>query len=161
MLTGTVAGGVVAQFTDLSVPYIMRIAALGLTFVLAYLFMHDEGFTPKRGGSIFREVRDVAAASINFGFRNAPIRWIMLSAPFSGGVAIFAFHAMQPFLLELYGNSTGYAIAGLAAGGRRWRTDRRWAARSVLRSNFQAAYQPVDRGNGGQHRGVAADLGRG
>ncbi len=115
MLTGTVAGGVVAQFTDLSVPYMMRIAALGLTFVLAYLFMHDEGFTPKRGSSIFREVRDVAAASVNFGFRNAPIRWIMLSAPFSGGVAIFAFYAMQPFLLELYGNSAGYAIAGLAA----------------------------------------------
>lgn len=115
MLTGTVAGGVVAQFTDLSVPYIMRIAALGLTFVLAYLFMHDEGFTPKRGSSIFREIRDVAAASVNFGFRNAPIRWIMLSAPFSGGVAIFAFYAMQPFLLELYGNTAGYAIAGLAA----------------------------------------------
>lgn len=115
MLTGTVAGGIVAQFTDLSVPYIMRIAAIGLTFVLAYLFMHDEGFTPKRGSSVLREIRDVAAASVKFGFRDAPIRWIMLSAPFSGGVAIFAFYAMQPFLLELYGNTGGYAIAGAAA----------------------------------------------
>ena len=40
---------------------------------------------------------------------------MMLSAPFTGGVSMFAFYAMQPYLLQLYGNSRAYAIAGLAA----------------------------------------------
>lgn len=39
----------------------------------------------------------------------------MFAAPFTGGVSIYAFYAMQPYLLELYGDSTAYGIAGLAA----------------------------------------------
>lgn len=114
MLTGTVAGGVVAQFTNLGVPYIMRIVALGLTFLIALFLMHDEGFSPKKS-SLFEEVKDVVSESIEFGLRNAPIRWIMLSGFFNGAVAMFAFYAMQPYLLQLYGESAGYAIAGIAA----------------------------------------------
>jgi MFS family permease len=115
MLTGTVSGGVVAQFTNLGAPYIMRIVALGLTFIIALLLMHDEGFKPKTRTSFFNEVRDVVSESIEFGLRSAPIRWMMLSAIFSGGVAIYAFYAMQPYLLELYGESGGYTIAGASA----------------------------------------------
>jgi len=115
MLTGTVAGGLVAQYTNLGVPYVMRIVALGLTFLIAAFLMHDEGFTAKKRTSFFEEVRDVAAESIDFGLRNAPIRWMMLSGFFNGGVAIFAFYAMQPYLLELYGQSDSYLIAGIAA----------------------------------------------
>ena len=115
MLTGTVAGGLVAQYTNLGVPYIMRIVALGLTFLLALFLMHDEGFSAKKRTSFLEEVRDVATESIEFGLRNAPIRWMMLSGFFNGGVAIFAFYAMQPYLLELYGESDSYAIAGIAA----------------------------------------------
>jgi MFS family permease len=40
---------------------------------------------------------------------------MMLAAAFTGGVSIYAFYAMQPYLLELYGDSRGYAVAGLAA----------------------------------------------
>jgi MFS family permease len=114
MLTGTIAGGVVAQFTNLGVPYIMRIVALALTFLIALFLMHDEGFSPKKG-SLIDEVKSVVSESIEFGLRNAPIRWMMLSGFFNGAVAMFAFYAMQPFLLELYGASAGYAIAGIAA----------------------------------------------
>jgi MFS family permease len=39
----------------------------------------------------------------------------MLEAPFTGGVTIYAFYAMQPYLLELYGSERAYAVAGLAA----------------------------------------------
>jgi MFS family permease len=39
----------------------------------------------------------------------------MLEAPFTGGVTIYAFYAMQPYLLELWGNERAFAIAGLAA----------------------------------------------
>ncbi len=115
MLTGTVAGGLVAQFTNLGVPYIMRIVALGLTFLIALFLMHDEGFVPKRGDSVIGEVKTVFLATVEFGVRNASIRWMMLSSLFSGGVGIFAFYAMQPFLLQLYGKTGGYAIAGIAA----------------------------------------------
>ncbi|HLA94246.1 MAG TPA: MFS transporter, partial [Pyrinomonadaceae bacterium] len=51
MLTGTVAGGLIAQFSNLGVPYIMRIVALALTFLIALFMMHDEGFKPKKGDS--------------------------------------------------------------------------------------------------------------
>jgi MFS family permease len=39
----------------------------------------------------------------------------MLEALFTGGVGIYAFYALQPYLLELYGNPHAYEIAGLAA----------------------------------------------
>jgi MFS family permease len=39
----------------------------------------------------------------------------MLGAPFSGGVGMYAFYAMQPYLLELYGRKDSYSTAGLAA----------------------------------------------
>jgi MFS family permease len=39
----------------------------------------------------------------------------MLAAPFTDGVAIYAFYAMQPYLLDLYGDEQAYGIAGLAA----------------------------------------------
>lgn len=115
MLTGTVAGGLAAQYVNLGVPYIMRIAALGLTFAIAFFMMHDEGFKPKRKDSLVGEVRDVVSGAVEFGLRNPPIRWMMLSSLFSGGVAIFAFYAAQPYLLQLYGEPDSYAVAGAAA----------------------------------------------
>jgi MFS family permease len=40
---------------------------------------------------------------------------VILSAPFASGVGIYAFYALQPYLLELFGDPTAYSIAGLAA----------------------------------------------
>ena len=115
MLTGTVAGGLTAQFTNLGVPYIMRIVALAATFLIAFFLMHDDGFDNKKRSGFVSEVKDVVSETVEFGLRTRPIRWMMLSSIFSGGVAIFAFYAMQPYLLQLYGNTAGYAIAGIAA----------------------------------------------
>jgi predicted MFS family arabinose efflux permease len=53
--------------------------------------------------------------SIDGGFRNPLVRWLMLAAPFSLGAGIFVFYAAQPYLLQLYGDKTAYGIAGLAA----------------------------------------------
>jgi MFS family permease len=60
-------------------------------------------------------VRTVLRSSIEHGLANRPVRWIMLAAPFTMGVMIYAFYAMQPYLLELYGDESAYAVAGLAA----------------------------------------------
>lgn len=115
MLTGTLAGGFVAQVTNLGVPYLMRVAALGLTFLLAFFFMKDEGFKPRTRTSFTKEVGSVLTNSVQFGFRNAPVRWMMLSGIFTGGVGIFAFYAMQPHLLALYGEGASYIVAGVSA----------------------------------------------
>jgi MFS family permease len=115
MLTGSVLGGFVAQATNLGVPYLIRAGLLGLTFLIALRFMHDIGFTPSHGESVASEVRTVLRGSIDGGLRNPPVRWLMLAAPFTAGVGIYAFYAFQPYLLQLYGDPTAYGIAGLAA----------------------------------------------
>ncbi len=115
MLVGSVAGGVVAQMADLGVPYLLRAALLGLTFVVAWRAMHDIGFTPRRGASPATEIRNVIRGSIDAGWRNPPVRALMLAAPFTSGVGFFAFYASQPYLLQLYGDPEAYSVAGLAA----------------------------------------------
>ncbi|MGQ0650134.1 MAG: MFS transporter [Gemmatimonadaceae bacterium] len=115
MLTGSVAGGVIAQATNLGVPYMLRVGVLVLTFVLAFFLMRDLGFTPSHGKHPVKEMQGVLRASIEHGLSNPRVRWVMLEAPFTGGVTIYAFYAMQPYLLELYGNERAYAVAGLAA----------------------------------------------
>src|SRR6266576_3344720 len=115
MLTGSVLGGLVAQATNLGVPYVLRAAMLGVTLVIAFRFMHDIGFKPERGASVSAEIRAVVKGSIDGGFRNPPVRWLMIAAPFGFGVGIYAFYALQPCLLQLYGDPNAYGIAGLAA----------------------------------------------
>jgi MFS family permease len=115
MLAGTLLGGVIAQMTDLGVPYIVRAAMLGITLIVAWRFMHDIGFTPDRDASPVTAVRAVVRGAVDGGLRNAPVRWLMLAAPFSTGVGFYAFYAFQPYLLELYGDPNAYSIAGLAA----------------------------------------------
>jgi MFS family permease len=115
MLTGSVAGGYLAQSTNLGVPYIARAAVLVLSFVLAFVLMRDLGFTPKQSKSPVREVKSILSGAIAYGLGNRPVRWIMLANVFTDGVSIYAFYAMQPYLLMLYGDPKAYGIAGLAA----------------------------------------------
>jgi MFS family permease len=115
MLGGSVAGGVIAQATTLGVPFLLRVAVLLVMFVVAGKLMHDYGFTPAPRESPLRATRDVFVASLDHGLKNPPVRWVMLAAPFASGVGIYAFYAMQPYLLELYGDEEAYGVAGLAA----------------------------------------------
>ena len=115
MLAGSVAGGLIAQMTNLGVPYIIRALLLGINFVLAFMLMKDLGFTPAHDKNPLKEIKVILRGSIHHGLRNPPVRWLMLAAPFTGGVTIYAFYAMQPYLLELYGEEKAYGIAGLAA----------------------------------------------
>jgi MFS family permease len=115
MLVGSVAGGFIAQATNLGVPYVVRAGLLVLTLLAAFLLMRDTGFTPSRSGGPVEEVRRLLSASIDNGWRKPPIRWMMLAIPFTAGVGIYVFYAMQPYLLELYGDDSAYGIAGLAA----------------------------------------------
>jgi MFS family permease len=115
MLVGSVTGGCVAQIGTLGAPYVVRSVLLGVTLVAAFLWMKDLGFVPKRGRQFVDEVRLILRASLDHGWRNPPVRWLMLAALCAGGVEIFAFYALQPYLLQLYGNQRAFGIAGLAA----------------------------------------------
>ncbi|MGH8773868.1 MAG: MFS transporter [Jiangellaceae bacterium] len=115
MLGGSVLGGVIAQLTNLGVPFLLRVGVLVVMFVVAYLLMKDLGFTPDREARPVQAIRTVLSASIDHGLRNPPVRYVMLAAPFVSGVGIYAFYALQPYLLDLWGDPEAYSIAGLAA----------------------------------------------
>ncbi len=115
MLVGSILGGVVAQFTSLGVPYVLRSFILFINFGAAFFLMRDLGFSPKKAKQPLHEMKKILNASIDNGFRNPPVRWIMLAAPFTVGVSFYIFYALQPYLLQLYGNNQAYAIAGLVA----------------------------------------------
>jgi MFS family permease len=84
-------------------------------FVVAALLMRDLGFTPERGAGPIKATGNVLRASVRYGLVDPPVRWLMLATPFTMGVGIYAFYALQPYLLELWGDEGAYSIAGLAA----------------------------------------------
>ena len=115
MLTGSVAGGYIAQLTSLGVPFVLRAVVLVVMFAIAFAFMRDIGFTPVQGEGLVRGVKRISGASLQYGWRVPAVKWIMLASPFTAGVGIYAFYALQPYLLQLRGNPTAYGIAGLVA----------------------------------------------
>ena len=115
MLAGSVLGGVIAQLTDLGVPFLVRAGVLVVMLAVAALLMHDLGFAPERGAGPVRATRAVLVASWRHGLARAPVRWLLLASPFTAGVGFYVFYALQPHLLELWGDPEAYSIAGLAA----------------------------------------------
>ncbi|MGM1028908.1 MAG: MFS transporter [Actinomycetota bacterium] len=115
MLSGSVLGGVIAQLTDLGVPFLIRAGVLVAMIVVAGLLMRDLGFTPDRSEGPIRATRTVLRASWRHGLGNAPVRWLLLASPFTAGVGFYVFYALQPHLLVLWGDEDAYSVAGLAA----------------------------------------------
>jgi MFS family permease len=115
MLIGSVAGGFIAEQTSLGVPFVLRGVILIVMFGVAFRAMHDVGFSPERGGRPLAQMRRISANSIEYGWRVPAVKWLMVEALFTGGVGIYAFYALQPYLLELYGDPDAYQVAGLVA----------------------------------------------
>ena len=115
MLIGSVAGGYLAQLSNLGVTYVARAGVLIIVFVLALIFMHDLGFTPQRGRGVRGELKHIVDQSVQHGLKVPAIRATMLSGFFVGGVGIYVFYALQPYLLDLWGDPRAYGIAGLVA----------------------------------------------
>lgn len=114
-LVGSVLGGVIAQLTNLGVPFLVRAGLLIVMLVFASFVMKDLGFTPDRSQGPLKATKTVLTESIEHGLKKRSVRYVILSAPFASGVGIYAFYALQPYLLELYGDVTAYSVAGLAA----------------------------------------------
>lgn len=117
MLVGTIGGGLLGQI-DLSVPYVVRAALLGVVFVLAYAVMFDVGFEPRRVSAreLPGEVARSAHAGVVFGWRQRPLRLLMLASCVQLGFFTWAFYAAQPYLLDLL-ESDAIWVAGLVAAG--------------------------------------------
>lgn len=115
MLIGTLGGGVLAQVLNLGAPYIVRGGILILMFVVAWRTMHDVGFTPQRGETPLHAMRTLLRQSIKQGWHVPPVKWLMLSGMLLASVGFYVFYALQPYLLQLYGNPKAYIIAGLAS----------------------------------------------
>jgi MFS family permease len=115
MLVGSLGGGLIAQHTSIGVPFVLRAAILAAMFLFAFVVMHDIGFTPDPRGRPIAEMRQIVVTSVDLGWRVPAVKWLMVESLFTGGVGIYAFYALQPYLLELYGDPKAYQIAGLAA----------------------------------------------
>jgi MFS family permease len=115
MLVGSVAGGYIAQLVNLGAPFVLRAGILALMFVVAAVFMRDIGFTPRHGARPLAEIREIVSSSVEYGWRVPAVKYLMMAAPFTGGISIYVFYALQPHLLDLYGDPEAYGVAGLAA----------------------------------------------
>jgi MFS family permease len=114
-LVGSAGGGFLAQATNLAVPFVIRAAVLVLMFIVAFVVMRDLGFTPAERTGPVAEVRQIMSASMRYGWRVPAVRDLMLAGAFTGGVSIYAFYALQPYLLQLWGDPKAYGVAGVAA----------------------------------------------
>ena len=120
MLVGTVGGGILGQI-DLGIPYLVRSGLLIAVFLLAYVVMHDVGFTPRQ--LAFRqlptEIAANARAGVAYGWAQRPIRLLMLASLVQTGFIAWAFYAAQPYLLDLLDSKAiwvaGFVAAGIAA----------------------------------------------
>ncbi len=115
MLIGTLSGGAIAQVTNLGVPNALRALLLFVSFGVAFRRVFDLGFTPQVGGNALAAIRSTAAEAVTFGLKVRPIRLMSFAGAFMLGVTGFIFYAMQPYLLDLYGDEGAYLIASLAA----------------------------------------------
>ncbi len=114
-LGGSLAGGYLAQLTNLGVPYLVRVAILVGMFIIAFIMMHDLGFTPTRGHRPLAEVKKIVNNSVEHGLKVPAVRAIMLAGMFAGGIDLYMYYALQPHLLNLWGDQQAYGIAGLVA----------------------------------------------
>lgn len=115
MFTGSVLGGVVAQSLGIGWPYVLRAVLFLLVAFVTYKAVHDIGFKPSRAEKAIPEMKRILTSSIEFGYRTRPVRWVVMTNLFLYSTSFYVFYAAQPHLLELFGNSTAYSVAGLAA----------------------------------------------
>jgi len=115
MLVGTVGGGLLGTL-DLSLPYVVRAIMLIAVFAVAFVAMHDLGYTPRtlRWAGYPSEMRRVAQSSVTYGWHNRSIRLLMTASFFQWGFLAWGFYAWQPYFLELLGNDAVW-VAGVVA----------------------------------------------
>ena len=147
MFIGSIAGGAIAQLTDLGVPFVLRAVILVLMFIVAAFVMHDLGFTPAGRAHPLQATKRVMRESVKYGIRRPAVRFVMFASFFTTGVGFYVFYALQPYLVELWGDPNAYYDRGARSGdpvrfaGPR-RTDRAVGARSLPQAHDHDHPQP-------------------
>lgn len=115
MLCGTVGGGFLGQ-VDLAIPYVVRIGLLIGTFGFAYLRMFDMGFVPKpmADDGYVAAMAAEGRAGVRFGWNQRALRMLMIAGAIQALFLSFAFHAWQPYFLELIGRDVVW-VAGVVS----------------------------------------------
>ncbi len=116
MLVGTIGGGFLGQI-DLSIPYVVRSVLLVAVFAVAFVVMHDVGFTarPVSAGQLPAEIAKNARAGVAFGWGQRPLRLLMLASFLQLGFLSWAFYASQPYLLDLLESDAVWVVGVVAA----------------------------------------------
>ena len=112
-------------------PFVLRAAVLAVMFVVAFRLMHDVGFTPERAAGRWPRCAGSRASRSTYGWRVPAVKWLMVQALFTGGVGIYGFYALQPYLLELYGDPRGVPDRRPVGRDRGRRADPRRARRAA------------------------------
>lgn len=114
-IVGAAGGGALAAI-DLAWPFVARTALLAAVFVVGLVAMHDVGFTPRALGpsTLAAEMRTVLRASLDFGWRNRPVRLFMIVSFVHGAFLTWGFYAWQPYFLDLLDRDAAW-IAGIVA----------------------------------------------
>ena len=128
---GSVAGGFVAQATNLGVPYLLRAACSASPWWWRCAACTTSASPRSATVARWRQCGNVMRGSIDGGLRNPPVRWLMLAAPFSAGVGIYVFYAFQPYLLQLFGDPQRLRHRRPRRGHRGRRADRWRVARAA------------------------------
>ena len=116
MFAGTMSGGLLGSL-NLAAPYLVRAALLVAVFVVAFLSMHDLGFSPRavRLRALPTEMRAIAQASITYGWRVRSIRLLIMVSLVQMVFLAWGFHVWQPYLLKLLGREAVWVAGVIAA----------------------------------------------
>jgi len=115
MLVGTLGGGLLGQIA-LAVPYVVRAATFVPLFVLAWLWMREEGFTPRalELSRVPTELRRVFVEGMNYGLHHRVVRPVMFASLVNMSFMIFGFYSWQRYFLDLLGRELVW-VSGLIA----------------------------------------------
>jgi len=124
-------GGVIAQATNLGVPYLVRAVMLALTFFVALIWMQD-GRVHAETGRVDRPGNAERAASFARPWISQPaVRWDDAGRRLQRRRLDLWFYAMQPYLLQLHGRSGSYCDRWHRRCSRGGGADCRWLARPL------------------------------
>lgn len=115
MLIGSVAGGLLGSW-DLSAPFVGRTILLIVVFVVAFLVMHDVGFTPQQlpFSEVPAQMKLIAKDSLQFGWQQPSVRLLIVASFIQSIFMAWGFYAWQPYFLELLGTEAPW-VAGVVA----------------------------------------------
>jgi MFS family permease len=115
-LVGAVSGGLLGGIS-LAVPYLVRCVLLVGAFAIAFVAMHDIGFTVRalRWSDVPREMMRIGRESVRFGWNEPHARLAMLAGAAPAIFLAWGWYAWQPYFAELLGYKAAWVLGVIAA----------------------------------------------